>query len=181
MVHEEIFPETAEKFELKVTSRIIDVKEMEYKKLPIMVALGIAIFGFAITVIRGFLWSNLFIMATGLMITVAWLMEVVFVSLIIRLEGKQIKAGLRIYLPFLVMAFIVILFRIALIPNSLINLFYPPILLIVTLWQMRSCAKYKNKLPLSDSAYASISLGAMVIACVSAWIGYTLFAVQITK
>ena len=173
------FPKTAEKFELKVTSRIIDVKEMEYKKLPIMVALGIAIFGFAITVIRGFLWSNLFIMAAGLMITVAWLMEVVFVSLIIRLEGKQIKAGLRIYLPFLVMAFIVILFRIALVPNSLINLFYPPILLIVTLWQMRSCAKYKNKLPLSDSAYASISLGAMVIACVSAWIGYTLFAVQI--
>ena len=44
---------------------------------------------------------------------------------------------------------------------------------------MRSCAKYKNKLPLSDSAYASISLGAMIIACVSAWIGYTLFAVQI--
>ena len=29
------FPKTAEKFELKVTSRIIDVKEMEYKKLPI--------------------------------------------------------------------------------------------------------------------------------------------------
>ena len=173
------FPKQAVKFDEKVTRKLIDVEEMEKKRFPIMIAVGIAIFVIAMTIIRGYIWSNLFFMAMGLMITVAWLIEVIVVSLIIRLKGAQIRAGLAIYLPFMAMAFIVILFRIALLPNSLINLFYPPILLLMTWWQFREQKRHKNDVPLSDSAYASISMGAMVVACVCAWIGYTLFAVQI--
>jgi len=173
------FPNVAKKFEKKVTSKIIDIKEMEYKRAPITIAVGIAIFGIVIMTIKQFLYSNLFIMATDLMITVAWLMEVVVVSLIIRLKGEQIKSGLTIYMPFLVMAFIVVVFRIVLLPNSLITLFYPMLLLIITIWQVRKYKKLKNKVPVSDAAYASISMGTMVVACFCAWFGYTLLAVQI--
>ena len=173
------FPKTARKFNEKLTLRIIDKEEMRLKFMPITIALGIAIFALVITIIKNYLWGNLFIMAVNLMITVAWLFEVVIVSLIIRLKGSQVWAGIKIYLPFLVMAFIVILFRIVLLPNSLINLFYPLLLLILTIWQYKAHKKYRNELPLSDSAYASVSMGAMVVACVFAWIGYTLVAVQI--
>ena len=173
------FPKTASKFEELVTRRLIDKEELDKKHLPITIALGIAIFGLVITIIRGFLWGNLLIMAVSLMIMVAWLFEVVIVSLIIRLKGSQVRAGLKIYLPFLVTAFVVMLFRIVLLPNSIINLIYPAILLLLTIWQFRAHKKYKNDLPLSDSAYASVSMGAMVVACGFAWIGYTLVAVQI--
>ncbi len=173
------FPKMAQLFEKKVTSKVIDLREMDLKKFPITVALGIGIFLIAISIIKQFLYTNIFIMAADLMITVAWLVEVVVVSLIIRLKGVQIRHGLAIYLPFLVMAFIVILVRIVLLPNSLINLFYPLVLLLVTIWQVRKYKKLKNKLPVSDAAYASISMGAMVIACFCAWFGYTLLAVQI--
>lgn len=173
------FPKAAAKFEERLTRKLIDKEEMDKKHLPITIALGIAIFGLTITVIRGFLWGNLIIMAVSLMITVAWLFEVVVLSLVIRLKGSQVRDGLKIYLPFLVTAFIVILFRIVLLPNSLINLFYPALLLLLTIWQVRVHSKYKNNLPLSDSAYASISMGAMIVACGFAWVGYTLVAVQI--
>ncbi len=173
------FPKVSAAFEKKVTNKLIDVKEMEYKRLPITIAIGIAIFGIVISIIKQFLYANLFIMAADLMITVAWLMEVVVVSLIIRLKGEQIKSGLAIYMPFLVMAFIVVLVRIVLLPNSLINLFYPLVLLLITIWQIRKYRKLKNKLPISDTAYASISMSAMIVACFCAWFGYTLLAVQI--
>lgn len=173
------FPKTAAKFEERVTRKLIDQDEMDKKHLPITIAVGIAIFGLVITIIRGFLWGNLLIMAVTLMITVAWLFEVVIVSLIIRLKGSQVRSGLKIYLPFIFTAFIVVLFRIVLLPNSIINLIYPAILLILTIWQFKAHKKYKDDLPLSDSAYASISMGAMVVACGFAWVGYTLVAVQI--
>lgn len=173
------FPKTAAKFEERITRKLIDKEEMDKKFLPITIALGIFIFGLVISIIRGFLWGNLLIMAVSLMITVAWLFEAVVISLIIRLNGNQVRAGLKIYLPFLVTAFIVVLFRIVLLPNSIINLIYPTILLLLTIWQFRAHNKYKNELPLSDSAYASVSMGAMVVACGFAWFGYTLVAVQI--
>ena len=173
------FPKAAATFQKKVTSKIVDLNEMESKRFPITIAVGIGIFLIALSIIKQFLYANIFIMAADLMITVAWLMEVVVVSLCIRLNAKQIRPGLAIYMPFLVMAFIVVLVRIVLLPNSLINLFYPLILLVITIWQIRKYKKLKNKLPISDSAYASVSMGAMIIACFCAWFGYTLLAVQI--
>ncbi len=173
------FPKAAENFRLRLTKKLIDERQLKLKHFPMTIALGIAIFGLAITIIRGFLWGNLLIMAVSLMITVAWLLEAVVASLIIRLDGIQVRAGLRIYTPFLLTAFVVVLFRIVLMPNSLINLFYPALLLVMTIWQMRAYKKHKNKLPLSDSAYASVSMAAMIVASVCAWIGYTLVAVQI--
>lgn len=173
------FPKAAEKFEQKITRKVIDGDELKLKRFPITITLGIAIFGIVISIIRGFLWGNLLIMAVDLMITVAWLLEVVALSLVIRLKGKQVRDGMAIYLPFLTMTFIVILFRIVLIPNSLINILYPIILLVMTLWQLKACSKYKHNLPITDSIYASISLGTLVVATIAAWMGYTLFAVQI--
>ena len=173
------YPKAAERFRLKLTKKLIDERQLKLKHFPMTIALGIAIFGLTITIIRGFLWGNLLIMAVTLMITVAWLLEAVVASLIIRLDGLQVRAGLRIYTPFLLTAFIVVLFRIVLLPNSLINLFYPALLLALTIWQIKAYKKHKNNLPLSDSAYASISMTAMIVASICAWVGYTLVAVQI--
>ncbi len=154
----------------------------EYKaKRPILVMAGaMLIFAVVVMILRAVLIkNNLMIMASELMINIAWMAEAVYASLLIRLNATQIKAGAKMYAPFMLTALVVIWFRIILIPNSLVNLIFPPILLAFTIWQIMVQKKNKVKLPLSDKIYTSISLAAMVASCVMAWIGYTLMAVQV--
>lgn len=150
------------------------------QKRPILImALAIFIFAIAVMFVRNYMRHNLMIMASGLMIEMAWLMEAIYISLIIRLKGKQIINGARIYTPFIMMSVVVICFRIVLIPNKLVNIIFPIILLLFTLWQMRTLKKYKRSVPHSDRLYCYISLISMVVACIMSWIGYTLMAVQL--
>lgn len=174
-----VVPKYYQKLKVKITHRILSADEYHQKKPFITLAVGVALFAVAIMIVQQFMYRNLFIMAADLMINIAWLMEAILVSLLIRLNGEQVKNGLRLYLPFITMAFIVIVFRIVLIPNSLVNLIYPPLLLFFVFWQVSRQGKYRARLPMSDSLYASISLAAMIVGCVCAWIGYTLLAVQI--
>lgn len=157
----------------------IDKAEIKRKRNLMNVALGILLFAIVISVIRQFLHRNLFIMASELMINLAWLLEAILISLLIRLKGKQVSSTVKLYLPFILMAFVVILFRIVLIPNSLVNLIFPPMSLAFVVWQIHYAGKYKESLPLSDSLYSSVSLLAMIIACVMSWLGFTMMAVQI--
>ena len=54
---------------------------------------------------------NFIVMAIGITINYSWLLLVILVSLLIRLNSKQINAGVMVYTPFLLMAFVVIVFR----------------------------------------------------------------------
>lgn len=143
------------------------------------VVCGVAIFAISIMIAKIFVKQNFILMAIDLMITFAWLLEVILVSLLIRLSDKQIRSGVRAYTPFITMAFVVIVFRIILIPNNLVNLIYPPILLLFTLWQIVVLKRKIGNLPDSDMVYTVISLIAMVVACVASWFGFVLLAVQI--
>ena len=151
------------------------------QKRPILIiALAVFIFAIAVMFVRTFaIHHNLMLMATGLMIEMAWLLEAIYVSLIIRLNGEQIKQGAKIYDPFILMSLIVICFRIILIPNTLVNIIFPPILLLFTIWQAFTLKRSWKSVPSSDCVYCSISLFVMLASCVLSWIGFTLMAVQI--
>ena len=149
-------------------------------KRPFMtLACGVAIFAVSIMIASLFIKQNFILMAINLMITFAWLLEVILLSLLIRLKDSQIKAGIRVYTPFLLMALLVIVFRIILIPNNLVNLIYPPILLIFTIWQIFILKRRLAHLPDSDMIYTVISTIAMLVACVASWLGFVLLAVEI--
>ncbi len=150
-----------------------------HKRPFVTLACGVAIFAISITIARLFVHQNFVLMAIRLMTFFSWLMEVILVSLLIRLNDTQIRAGVRSYTPFIVMAFIVIAFRMILIPNNLVNLIYPPILLGFTIWQFFVMKRKIAKLPDSDMVYTVISLLAMIVSCVAAWFGFVLLAVQI--
>lgn len=152
----------------------------ENNKRPfVMLAFGVAIFAISITIAMFFVKQNFVWMAINLMIFFSWLVEVILISLLIRLNDKQIRAGVRSYTPFVIMAFVVIVFRMILIPNNLVNLVYPPVLLLFTIWQFYVLKRKIAKLPDSDIIYTVISLIAMIVACVASWLGYVLLAVQI--
>ena len=159
----------------------LGVNDKGYKKLRglLTLALGIAIFAIALTIVKQFMSFNLLIMATTLMIDFAWLVEAILISLLIRLKPEQAHAGISIYLSFLWMALVIIFFRIVLIPNNLVNLICPPLLLGFTIWQYIAIRKHKDNLPVIDLLYSSISFIVMIVSTCSSWSGYTLLAVQI--
>ncbi|MBQ9215775.1 MAG: mechanosensitive ion channel family protein [Prevotella sp.] len=118
-------------------------------------------------------------MASSLLVEYAWLLGVILISLLLRVKGEQIGSAFRIYAPLIVMGFIVIGCRIILIPNELVNLMLPPILLSCALWQWIVIRKHNHNIPRSDIFYTYISLLVFVISVICSCIGYTLMAVQL--
>ena len=154
--------------------------ESYYAKRPaIVTALGVFFFIIAILIIRNSLDRNVFRMSTALMINIGWLIEVVLISIVFRLSNDQIRPGMKIYMPFITLSFLAIMFRIVLIPNSMLMTFLPPILLICTIWQIYNDYNNRSKLPFSDKVYCSISTLVIVSAALNSWMGYNMFAVQL--
>ena len=123
--------------------------------------------------------QNFFIMAANLLVEYAWLLGVILFSLLLRVTGDQITSAFRIYTPLLFVGFLVIAIRIILIPNELVNITFPPILLICALWQWSVVRRHNQNVPRWDMFYTYISLTVFVASVVCSWIGYTLLAVQI--
>ena len=149
------------------------------KRGTLIITLAVLLFAVAVMIVRTVIHHNLMLMATGLMIEMAWLIVAIYVSLIIRLKGEEIKEGAKAYAPFILMSMIVICFRIILIPNTLVNIIFPPILLGFTIWQIIVLKKSWKHMPTSDAIYCSISLVTMLASCILSWVGFTLMAVQI--
>lgn len=154
-------------------------EEFMKKKVCIILFAAMLIFAISIMVCRAFMYHNFFLMASKLLIEYSWLLCAIFLSLLIRIDGNQIKSGFRIYAPIMLMSFVVITFRIIFIPNNLVSLIFPPILLLFTLWQWRVVVRHNHNIPKSDIFYTWVSLTIMVASTFAAWYGYTLLSVQI--
>lgn len=149
------------------------------KKVCLILFVAMLIFAVSVMVARTFMQHNFFLMASKLLIEYAWLLCAIFFSLLVRLPGDQIKSGFRIYTPVMLMSFIVITFRIIFIPNNLVTLIFPPILLLFTLWQWNVITRHNDNIPRSDIFYTWVSLVIMAFSTISAWYGYVLLAVQV--
>ena len=154
------------------------------KRRMLIFVVGIALFAIIVMIVRASVERNFIqmgtgLMGTGLIINIAWLLEANFLSLYVRLKSNQMRHAAIIYTPLMLLAFIVILFRIVLIPNALVNLIFPPVLLIFAIWQYIVAKRHRQYLPLLDKVYTHITTAAMIFSCVAAWIGYTLLAVQV--
>lgn len=153
-------------------------EEFMKKKVCLILAAAMIIFAISIMIARMFMEHNFFLMASKLLIEYSWLLSAIFIALLIRLPGDQIKSGFRIYSPIMLMSFIVITFRIVFIPNNIVQLVFPPVLLLFTLWQWNVIRRHNRNIPKSDIFYTWISLILMVVSTFAAWYGYTLLAVQ---
>ncbi len=159
--------------------KLLQTEEFRKRKFCLILAAGVFIFAISIMIVRGFMDHNFFIMASGLLVEFAWLLGAILASLLIRLNGDQIKSGFRIYSPIMLMSFIIIVFRIIFIPNKLVDLIFPPILLIFTLWQWGVIVRHNIHIPRIDIFYTWVSLAVMAVSCVFAWSGYVLLSVQL--
>jgi small-conductance mechanosensitive channel len=154
-------------------------EEFMKKRTCIIMATTTITFAVILAVLRNVGNQNFFVMASDLLIEYAWLLSVILISLLLRVNGSQISSAFRIYSPLVLIGFLVIAFRIILIPKELVNLFFPPILLLVTIWQWSVINRHNKNVPQQDMFYTYISLAVLLGALVCSWMGYTLLSVQI--
>lgn len=159
--------------------KLVRKKSFEQTKNYLIVAASMLLFSLAMIVCRYTFANNFMRMACGLMIQFSLLTTAIVGSLLFRYKPEQIGYGFRIYLPVIVMGFLVILSRIILIPNSLANLAYPILLTGLTAWQLWAVRGNQHGIPPSDIVWAGASLAFVAISCVASWLGYSLIAIQI--
>ena len=152
---------------------------LEEKITCINLAMSVATFAIILGVVRIIVEQNFIIMASGLLINYTWLMEVILLSIMLRLDGDKIKSGFKLYSPIMVIGFLVIAFRIALVPNALVSLVFPPILAVSIFWQWNAIRKHQQNTEMSDRYYSYASLAVFFFSTISSWVGYTLLAVEI--
>ncbi|MBR1469933.1 MAG: mechanosensitive ion channel [Prevotella sp.] len=149
------------------------------KRTCIIMAISVVLLAIILGIIRATVNQNFLIMASKLLVQYTWLLGVILISLLLRLDGSQIKSAFRIYAPLIFMGLLVIAFRIVLIPNDLVNLILPPTLLVCMLWQWFVIRRYNRNIPRSDVFYTYISLFVFIVSLVCSWLGYTLASVQL--
>ena len=140
---------------------------------------GVILFALSIMIGGAASTQNFFGMASTLLVEFAWMLAAILVSLVIRLEGSAVRKGIRLYTPILLLSLTIILLRIAFIPNSLLNIIFPPLLLLFTIYQGVTLFRYRKALPNWDVVYGWISLLVLVATTVIAVRGFVLLGIQL--
>lgn len=155
-------------------------KESFMAKRPCLImAMTVVTFAVILGIVRMAVTQNFVIMASQLLVEYSWLVGVILVSILLRVDNDKIKNTFRIYSPLMLVGFIVIVFRIILIPNDLVDLIFPPVLLLCALWLWNVIGRKHNQVLRTDKTYAFISLAVFGVSTIFAWTGFTLLAVQL--
>ena len=104
--------------------------------------------------------------------TFLWLLAAILVALFFRLDPKQLKYGLRLYLPTFCTALAVIGCRVVFMPNALMNFIFPPVLVAFFVWQLFACLHNAKKVDRSDRLLGWVSLVVIGAALGVAIAGY---------
>lgn len=115
----------------------------------------------------------------SLMHTFIWLLVAITTAQLIRLEPSKLKNGIRNYLSTVFTALFVISCRVLFLPNAFLNFIFPPLLLIMTAWQLIANLRRSKKSEQADAIIGWISLGVTAIAMLVSWTGYIFLALII--
>ncbi len=151
------------------------------KRSCIIICGAAAVFGIATFIISKITDQNFMVMATRLLSEYAWLIVVIMLSIIIRINGDTVKSGIKLYVPVLLLGFVVFFFRIVFLPSTVVNMIFPVLLLVFTIWQLIVNRRHNAAVPRSDVFYSWISFIVMAVSTVMAWMGYTLMCCTVTR
>jgi small-conductance mechanosensitive channel len=115
----------------------------------------------------------------SIMRTFIWLLVAINTALLIRLEPKKLKNSVMIYLPTIFSAMFVISLRVLFVPNAVLNFVFPPLLLVMTLWQLTANLRRSKKTDATDSVIGWVSLFITGSAMIISWVGYIFLALII--
>lgn len=149
------------------------------RKSTVILLFGVVLFAISIMAVGNFIGQNFFKVASGALLVYAWLLGGILLSLLIRIPAEKLKVSTSVYTPTVLLGLVVIVFRIIFIPNRLLNLIYPPLLLAFTIWQICISSKSRKKIEKTDFLLSTISIVILGMTTISAWAGYVLLSVQL--
>ncbi len=120
-----------------------------------------------------------FTMASALFCEFLVLVLVVLVSVSIRTSGMLINNVIWMYLPVLILGLLVITCRIIFIPNSLITLVFPPLLLAFAVWQYAASKRHAEGVDKIDRVLVDASLIVTGATMLMSVVGYVLLSLQL--
>ena len=114
-----------------------------------------------------------------LLYTFILLLMAITTAQIIRLKPDKLKNGIRNYLPIIFTALFVIGCRVLFLPNAFLNFIFPPLLLLLVVWQLIVNLRRSKQSDRVDAIIGWLSLGITAIAMVVGWAGYIFLALII--
>lgn len=133
---------------------------------------GTALFLLAIAILSAVTSNNFIAQASQLLLVFCWMMLAIFFSLLVRLRPTKFREGLSLYMPAIVIGFVVICFRVMFVPNTVMNILFPPILVVCMFWQAAACRRFAKKTELTDEVVSYVTLVVLVVTSVMACLGY---------
>ena len=151
---------------LKLKGKVIAKGQRRY------IALLLASLIFALLNTTGDLNNEMWTKAASLTNIFLWLLAAILAALLIRLDPQQLKNSMKLYMPTIVMAFMVIGIRAIFAPNTLMNFMFPPLLLVFFGWQLVACLRRGKLAEKSDRLIGWISLAVTGLALLMSISGY---------
>ena len=108
--------------------------------------------------------------------TFIWLLLAINTALLVRLDPVKLKYSVRIYLPTIFTALVVISCRVLFMPNAFLNVILTPLLLAMALWQLLVNLRHSGKTDKTDVAIAWASFGVTAISLIIACRGFIFLA-----
>jgi len=155
------------------------LRNVGYQDRRLMLSLlgGIVIFALMMMVNPG--GSYVARASSSLVLTYVWLVAAIVLSMLLRMEPGQLGRGMRMYLPMMMLALIVFGFRMVFMPNAMMNILFPPVLLCFCIWQLILCVRISADLEPSDRLIGWISFGVITAALIVASMGYIFLALLV--
>lgn len=123
--------------------------------------------------------NNFFRLATGQMVVLSWLLAAIVASVMARNESDGAWEGITLFMPVIVVGIVIIVCRIIFIPNSMMNLLFPPMLLGVLIWQLAVCIKSKGLASDADRTMSWASVFVLFVVTIMSWTSYLLLGIQV--
>ena len=108
-----------------------------------------------------------------------WLLIVISGSLLLRVKPDQFRQGFLLYSATFLVMLMIISCRVSFVPDKLMVFLFPPILLLIVVWQLCCCIWFRGKATSIDSTLGWVSWAVYLVAFVFAFLGYTFVALLI--
>ena len=107
------------------------------------------------------------------------LLMAIYTALLVRLDPAKLTYSARIYLPTIFTALFVISGRVLFVPNAFLNYFFPPLLMVMALWQLLANLRHLKKADKTDAIIGWVSFGITATSLIISFIGYIFMALII--
>lgn len=159
-------------FILWIIYRLFRFSRLDRKQLPLLsILVGSILYILLVSPI--FSDVEYFGMSVKNISTFLWLLIAFAGAMLLRVKPNQIKHRLLLYLPLFVIAFVIIIARNTFIPDNLLVLIMPPLMLVVSIRQLVGCLLTNGKASKVDMRFGWTSLIVYTIAFIAAVMGYT--------